>query len=341
MVPELNGNWQLALGLVFLSGVLFLAISLTPLREWLIDAIPLNLKLGIAAGIGLFLALIGLQNAGLVAGYAVNLLKLGDLTEKKALLAIAGFLIIAGLAARKVPGAIIFGVLTVTLAAVWLGLQPRHGIAAAPPSLAPTLLQMDLAGALKLGLVTMVLTLLLVTLLDTAGTLIGVARQAGLLDRQGRLPRLRQALLADSGATMLGAALGTSTTTAYIESAAGVEEGGRTGLTALTVAALFVVSLFLAPLAHTVPPYATAPALLFVACLMATSLGAIAWDEPTEYIPALIVALMIPLSYSIATGIGLGFIAYVALKALAGRFRDINAAVAAIAGAFLLKLIFA
>jgi adenine/guanine/hypoxanthine permease len=232
-------------------------------------------------------------------------------------------------------------VLAVTLAAVWLGFEPLHRIAAAPPSLAPTLLKMDLAGAFQFGLVTMVLTLLLVTLLDTAGTLIGVARQAALLDGEGRLPRLRQALLADSGATMLGAALGTSTTTAYIESAAGVEEGGRTGLTALAVAALFLASLFLAPLAQTVPTYATAPALLFVACLMATSLGAIAWDEPTEYIPALIIALMIPLSYSIATGIGLGFIAYVALKALAGRFREINAASAVMAAAFLLKLIFA
>ena len=230
MVPELGGNWQLALGIVFLSGALFLLISLTPLREWLINAIPLNLKLGIAAGIGLFLALIGLQNAGLVAADATTLVKLGDLTEAKALLAIAGFLAIAGLAARKVPGAIIFGVIAVTLAAVWLGLEPWHGLAAMPPSLAPTFLKMDVAGAFQLGLLTMVLTLLLVMLLDTAGTLIGVARQAGLLDKDGRLPRLRQALLADSGGAMLGAALGTSTTTAYIESAAGVEEGGRTGL---------------------------------------------------------------------------------------------------------------
>jgi AGZA family xanthine/uracil permease-like MFS transporter len=341
MVPELGGNWQLALGIVFISGVLFLIISLTPLREWLINAIPLNLKLGIAAGIGLFLALIGLQNAGLVAGDETTLVKLGDLSDAKVLLAVAGFLAIAGLAARKVPGAIIFGVIAVTLAAVWLGLEPWHGLAATPPSLAPTFLKMDLGGAFRLGLLTMVLTLLLVTLLDTAGTLIGVARQAGLLDENGHLPRLRQALLADSGATMLGAALGTSTTTAYIESAAGVEEGGRTGLTALAVAVLFLASLFLAPLAHTVPTYATAPALLFVACLMATSLGAIHWDDPTEYIPALTIALMIPLSYSIATGIGLGFIAYVALKLMAGRFRDINAASATIAGAFLLKLIFA
>jgi AGZA family xanthine/uracil permease-like MFS transporter len=341
VVPELQGNWQLALALVFVSGVLFFALSLSPLRAWLIDALPMNLKLGIAAGIGLFLALIGLQNAGIVADDPVTLVTLGDLGKPQALLAAAGFLVIAGLAARKVPGGIIIGVLGVTLIAVAFGLEPWHGFAARPPSLAPTFLQMDLAGAFKLGLAVIVLTLLLVTILDTAGTLIGVARQAGFLDAEGRLPRLRQALLADSGAAMLGAALGTSTTTAYIESAAGVEEGGRTGLTALVVAALFILSLFLAPLAETVPLYATAQALIFVACLMAASLGAIKWDDPTEYIPALIIALLMPLSYSIATGIGLGFIAYVVLKALAGRFREINAAVGVIAVAFLLKLIFA
>jgi AGZA family xanthine/uracil permease-like MFS transporter len=341
VVPELQGNWQLALALVFVSGVLFFALSLSPLRAWLIDALPMNLKLGIAAGIGLFLALIGLQNAGIVADDPVTLVTLGDLSKPQALLAAAGFLVIAGLASRKVPGAIIIGVLGVTLIAVAFGLEPWHGFAARPPSLAPTFLKMDLVGTFKLGLVVIVLTLLLVTILDTAGTLIGVARQAGFLDAEGRLPRLRQALLADSGAAMLGAALGTSTTTAYIESAAGVEEGGRTGLTALVVAALFILSLFLAPLAETVPLYATAPALIFVACLMAASLGAIKWDDPTEYIPALIIALLMPLSYSIATGIGLGFIAYVVLKALAGRFREINAAVGVIAVAFLLKLIFA
>ena len=341
VVPELGGNWQLALALVFLSGLLFFALSLSPLRAWLIDAIPMNLKLGIAAGIGLFLALIGLQNAGIVADDPVTLVTLGNLSKPQALLSAAGFLLIAGLASRKVPGAIIIGVLAVTLIAVGLGLEPWHGVAASPPSLAPTFLKLDLGNAFQLGLVIIVLTLLLVTVLDTAGSLIGVARQAGLLDEQGRLPRLRQALLAGSGAAMLGAALGTSTTTVYIESAAGVEEGGRTGLTALAVAGLFLLSLFLAPLAETVPAYATAPALLFVACLMAASLGAIKWDDATEYIPALIIALMMPLSYSIATGIGLGFIAYVALKALAGRVKEVNLAAAVIASAFLLKLIFA
>jgi len=341
MVPELGGNWQLALGVVFLSGLLFLAMSLTPIRAWLIDAIPMNLKLGIAAGIGLFLALVALQNAGVVAADPTTIVTLGDLSRPQALLAAAGFLLIAGLAVRKVPGAIIIGVLAVTLIAVAAGLEPWHGIAAMPPSLAPTFLAMDLSGVFQLGTMVMVLALLLVMILDAAGTLIGVARQAGFLDAEGRLPRLRQALLADSGAASIGAMLGTSTTTAYIESATGVEEGGRTGLTAVAVAVLFLLALFLSPLAHTVPAYATAPAILFVACLMAASLGAIAWEDPTEYIPALIIALMMPLAYSIATGIGLGFIAYVALKALAGRFRDINAAVAVIAAAFLLKLIFA
>ena len=341
VVPELGGNWQLALGCVFVSGVMFLALSLSPLRAWLIDAIPMSLKLGIAAGIGFFLALIALQNAGVVADDPTTLVTLGDLSKPQAWLAAGGFLIIAGLAVRKIPGAIIIGVLAVALAAVALGLEPSHGVVAAPPSLAPTFLKMDVAGVVQLGLVTIVLTLLLVTMLDTAGTLIGVARQAGLLDQDGRLPRLRQALLADSGAAALGAALGTSTNTAYIESAAGVEEGGRTGLAAVTVGLLFLLALFLAPLAQTVPLYATAPALLFVACLMAASLGALSWDDPTDYIPALIIVLMMPLSYSIATGIGLGFIAYVALKARAGRFSEINAAVGVIALAFLLKLIFA
>jgi AGZA family xanthine/uracil permease-like MFS transporter len=341
VVPELGGNWQLALALVFLSGALFFALSLSPLRAWLIDAIPMSLKLGIAAGIGFFLALIALENAGIVADDPATLVTLGDLSKPQAWLAAAGFLLIAGLAVRKVPGAIILGVLAVTIAAVALGLEPWRGLFATPPSLAPTFLEMDLGSAFQLGLVTIVLTLLLVTMLDTAGTLIGVARQARLLDKEGRLPRLRQALLADSGAAMLGAALGTSTNTAYIESAAGVEEGGRTGLTAIFVALFFLLALFLAPLAQTVPLYATAPALLFVAFLMAASLGALSWDDPTDYIPALIIVLIMPLSYSIATGIGLGFIAYVALKALAGRFTEITAAVGVIAACFLLKLIFA
>ena len=210
IVPELGGDWRLALGCVFVSGVLFFLLSLSRLRAWLIDAIPISLKLGIAAGIGFFLALIALQNAGLVAADPATLVTLGDLAKPQAWLAAAGFLIIAGLAIRKIPGAIIFGVLAVTAAALAFGLEPWHGIAARPPSLAPIFFKMDVAGVFQLGLVVIVLTLLLVTILDTAGTLIGVARQAGFLDAEGRLPRARQAFLADSGGAMLGAALGTS-----------------------------------------------------------------------------------------------------------------------------------
>ena len=340
MVPELGGNWQFALGLVFLSGVIFFILSITPAREWLVNAIPMNLKLGIAAGIGLFLALVGFQNAGIITADPSTLMKLGDMGQAQVLLAGAGFMLIAGLATQRIPGAIIIGVLAVTVLAVLIGLQSLEGFAAPPPSLELTLFKMDLAGAFTLASMAMMLALLLVTVLDTAGTLIGVSRQAGLLDEQGRLPRLRPALLADSSATMIGAVLGTSTTTAYIESAAGVEEGGRTGLTAIVVGVLFLLSLFLAPLAKTVPLYATAPALVFVAFLMAKSLGAIEWHDPTEYIPALMIAVLMPLTYSIATGIGLGFIAYVVLKLVAGRYREIDAAVAVIAAAFLLKLAF-
>lgn len=339
VVPQLGGNWQLALGCVFLSGVLFFLISLSPLREWLINAIPTNLKLGIAAGIGLFLAIIGLENAGLVVDHPATLVTLGDLKAPAALLACLGFVVIAGLAARKVPGAIIIGILAVSVIAMASGLQEFKGIVSLPPSLAPTFLQMDIVGALDVGLVTIVFTFMLVDLLDTSGTLIGVARQAGLLDERGRLPRLRQALLADSTATMLGAALGTSTTTSYIESAAGVQEGGRTGLTAVTVAALFLLGLLFSPLAQGIPAYATAPALVFVACLMVTSLRAIDWDEATEYVPALITAVFMPLTYSIATGIGLGFITYVGVKLASGRWRDVNPAVAVIAAAFLVKIV--
>jgi AGZA family xanthine/uracil permease-like MFS transporter len=339
MVPQLGGNWQLALGLVFISGVIFFVLSITPAREWLVNAIPMNLKLGIAAGIGLFLALVGFENAGIVADDPTTLVKLGDVSQAQVLLAAAGFMLIAALAAQRIPGAIIIGVLAVTFLAVIFGLQQFEGFAAPPPSLEPTLFKMDFTGAFTLVSMGLMLALLLVTILDTAGTLIGVSRQAGLLDKDGKLPRLRQALLADSSGAAIGAALGTSTTTAYIESAAGVEEGGRTGLTAVVVALLFLLSLFLAPLAKTVPLYATAPALIFVAFLMAKSLGALDWHEPTDYIPALIIAILMPLTFSIATGIGLGFIAYVVLKLVTGRYREIDIAVAVIAAAFLVKLI--
>jgi AGZA family xanthine/uracil permease-like MFS transporter len=339
VVPLFGGDWRTALGCVFLSGVLFLGLSLSPLREWIINSIPRSLKSAIAAGIGFFLALIGLKNAGVVIADKETLVTLGTFTVP-ALFAVGGFVILAGLEARKVPGAIILSVLGVTALAVGFGYQPFTGIVAAPPSLAPTFLQMNLAGALEAGFVTIVLVFLLVDLLDTTGTLVSVAARANMLDENGKLPRLRKAMVADSTACMIGAALGTSTTTSYIESAAGVDAGGRTGLTAVVVALLFFTSLLLAPLAHAVPIYATAPALVYVACVMARGLADIEWGDITEAVPAVVTAIAIPLTFSIASGIGLGFLSYVGIKLVAGRWREAGGAVAVIAVAFAAKLAF-
>jgi len=337
VVLGMGYTWQVALGAVFISGILFVILSILPVREWIINAIPKSLKMAISAGIGLFLAIIALKNAGIVVDHPVTLVTLGDITSAPALLASAGFLIIVGLSARRVPGAIVISIFLVTGVGVALGVTSPGGVFSMPPSIAPTFLQMDLAGALQVGLVAIVFAFLFVDLFDTAGTLVGVGYRAGMLDEQGRLPRLRRALLADSSATMAGAALGTSTTTAYIESAAGINAGGRTGLTAVTVALLFLLCLFLAPLASTIPAYATAPALLFVACLMARGLAEIDWDDVTDVAPAVVTAVSMPLTFSIATGIGLGFISYAVIKILAGKISEVSVAVIVISCAFVIK----
>ncbi len=327
VVGGMGVPWQVALGAVFLSGTLFLIVSLFRVREWLINAVPMSLKLGIGAGIGLFLGFLGLQGMGIVVRHPATLVTLGPLATPATVLACMGFLLMAGLSARCIPGAIVIGVFAAALAGAPFGLSAWKGIAAAPPSLAPTFLQMDLSGALGLGVATVVLTFFLVDVLDNAGTLIATTHRAGLLRPDGTVPRLRQALLADSGGAMLGAALGTSTVTSYIESASGIQAGGRTGLTALVTAVLFLATLFLAPLATSVPGYATAPALVLVACLMASALRDLAWDDMTEYLPAVVVTIATPLTFSIATGIGLGFITYAAVKLVAGRGREVGGAV--------------
>ena len=340
VVQGMGFTWQQALGAVFLSGCLFILVSLFRLREAIVNAIPRSLKFAISAGIGLFLALIGLKNAGLIAAHPATFLTLGDLHQPGPVLAVIGFFLIVALEQRKVPGAIIVGILAVTVAAVLLGLTPFGGIVAAPPSIAPTFLQMDLSGALNAGLLTVILTFFLVELFDASGTLIGVAHRAGLLDKDGKLPRLKRALLADSTAIAAGAALGTSSTTAYIESAAGTAVGGRTGLTAVTVAVLFLAAIVFAPLAGTVPAYATAPALCYVAVLMLRGLAEIEWDDLTEAAPAVVTAITMPFTFSIAHGIAFGFIAYAAIKLLAGRARELPPMVAAIAVIFVLKFAF-
>jgi AGZA family xanthine/uracil permease-like MFS transporter len=327
VVGGMGVSWQVALGAVFLSGLLFLAVSVLRVREWLVNGIPLSLKLGIAAGIGFFLGLIGLRGMGLVVANPATLVGLGKLSEPSTLLAVAGFLIIAGLSVRRVPGAIVIGILATAALGLPLGLMHFQGIASLPPSLAPTFLQMDIAGALALGIGGIVFTFFLVDLLDNAGTLIATTHRAGLMRPDGSVPRLGQALLADSGGAVLGAALGTSTTCSYIESAAGIQAGGRSGLTALVVAALFLLTLFLAPLATAIPGFATAPALVFVACLMAQALRDLPWEDATDYVPAVITALAMPFTFSIATGIGLGFITHAVLKLAAGRAAEVHGAV--------------
>ena len=331
VVGALGIPWQVALGAVFVSGVVFFAISAVRLREWLIGGIPLSLKLGIAAGIGLFLGLIGLKNLGLVVANPATLVGMGPITTP-VLLGAGGFVLMAALAARRVPGAVVIGILATAAAGIPFGLTQFSGVVALPPSLAPTFLQMDIAGALQLGLLGIVFTFFLVDLLDNAGTLIATTHRAGLMRPDGSVPRLGRALMADSGGAMIGASLGTSTTVSFIESAAGIQQGGRTGLTALTVAGLFLAALFLAPLATAIPAFATAPALVFVACLMAQALKGVDWADETEYLPAMLTVLAMPFTFSIATGIGVGFLAYAGIKLLAGRAGEVHGAVWLLAG---------
>ena len=340
VVAQMGHSWQTALGVVFLSGLIFLALSVLPVREWIVNAIPRTLKMAISAGIGMFLAIIALKSAGIVVASKPTLVQLGDLTTPAAILAILGFFAMIAMDRLKVPGAILIAIIAVTIIAMIGGFQNFGGIASAPPSLAPTFLELDLASALELSLISVVFAFLFVDLFDTAGTLIGVAHRAGLLDENGKLPRLRSALLADSLSTVIGAALGTSTTTSYIESAAGIRAGGRTGLTAIVVAILFLGCLFFAPLAGSVPAYATAPALLFVACMMTRGLSEIDWEDVTEYAPAVVTALAMPLTFSIATGIGMGIITYAAVKLLSGRISDASPAILVLAVAFVLNFIF-
>ena len=333
-------TWQAALGAVFLSGILFIIISALPIRAWLINSIPRNLKLGMAAGIGLFLAFIALKNAGIVVQNPATLVGLGSLIGFAPLMALAGFFAITAMSARGNRSAVIIGMLLVSLVGWLSGEADFVGIVSAPPSVTPVFLQLDIAGALDISMLSVILTLLLVDVFDTAGTLVGVATRAKLVDESGNLPRLGKALLADSSATAVGALMGTSSTTSYIESAAGVESGGRTGLASVVIGLLFLLCLLLAPLAQSIPGYAAAAALLFVSASMAQSLVDIDWPDLTESTPALITAIMMPLSFSIADGIGVGFISYVAIKLLAGRYSEVPVAVFLVALVFVGKFAF-
>ena len=338
VVGSMGYSWQVALGAVFISGFLFFMLSIFRIREWIINSIPMPLRSAIAAGIGLFLALIALKSAGIVVDNPATLVGAGDMTQPGPLLAALGFMLIVALAYRRVTGAVMIGILVITGISLLLGLSQTTGFVSTPPSLAPTFLELDIRGALDVGLVAVIFAFLFVDLFDTSGTLIGVAQKADLVDKDGKLPRLGRALMADSTATMFGSLLGTSTTTSYVESAAGTAVGGRTGLTACVVAALFLLSLFLSPLAGAVPAFATAPALFFVAVLMTSGLVQVNWEDLTEAAPVVVTALMMPLTFSIANGIALGFITWTAIKLLSGRWRDLNPSLYVLSALFIVKL---
>ncbi|GAB7539158.1 NCS2 family permease [Burkholderia sp. 22PA0106] len=336
VVKGMGFTWEAALGAVFISGCLFLIVTLLRVREAIINGIPKTLRVAITAGIGLFLGIISLKTAGVITGSPATLVTLGNLHEPTTLLAIVGFFVIVTLDALRVRGAILIGIVAVTVLSFFFGGNQFHGIFSAPPSISPTLFKLDIKAALSTGVINVILVFFLVELFDATGTLMGVANRAGLLVN-GKMHRLNKALLADSTAIVAGSLLGTSSTTAYIESASGVQAGGRTGMTAVTVAVLFLACLFIAPLAGVVPAYATAPALLYVSCLMLRDMVDVPWDDATEAVPAALTALLMPFTYSIANGVAFGFIAYAGLKLLTGRAKQVKPVVWIIAVVFLFR----
>lgn len=340
VVLGMGHTWQAALGAVFLSGIIFLLLSLFKVREWIINAIPRVLKLGIATGIGSFLALIALKNSGIIVAHPATFVSLGNLSEFTPLMSVIGFFVIAALTARGVKGGVLFAILAMTLIGIGFGDIEYAGIMSMPPSLAPTFLQMDLSAALELSMLSVVFAFLFVDLFDTSGTLIAVTQKAKLIDEDGNIPRLGKALSSDSVATLTGAALGTSTTTSYIESAAGVSEGGRTGLTAVCVGVLFLLSIFFAPLAGMIPVYATSGALFYVAILMLFNLQNVDWSDITEAAPVTVVLLFTPLTFSIAHGISLAFITYAFTKLLCGKRDEVSLSVWILTVLFIAKIAF-
>ena len=340
VVGEMGYSWEIALGAVFIAGILFFIISVTNLRSWMISSIPMNLRIAMGAGVGLFIGIIGLKSGGIIITNDATLLSLGDISKIEPLLAALGFLIIADLSIRKIPGAIIIGILIITMIAIAADLIKFNGVISSPPSIAPTLLKLDILGALNIGMLTVIMSFLFVNLFDTTGTLVGVATRANLLDENGEAENLDKALKADSGASIFGTFFGCSPVTSYVESSAGVEAGGRTGLTAVIVGFLFILSMFLSPLASIIPAYATAGALIYVAILMLGGIEKLNWNTVTELLPALIILIMIPLTFSIADGIALGFLSYVVLKITNGELKNISSAAWFLTLIFISKFIF-
>ena len=340
VVQKLGYSWQVGMGAIFLGSVGLFLLTLLKIRYWFMASIPHGLRVGIGAGIGLFIALIGFKNMGIVVPNADTLVALGNLHDPKVLLGVLGFFVIVILSAKDIHSGVLISIALITgLALIFDPTVAFHGIVSMPPSLASVVGQVDVAGAFDLGLLGIIFSFLLVNLFDSSGTLIAVTTKAGFADKQGRFPRMKQALFVDSTAAMAGSLMGTSAVSTYIESGSGVSVGGRTGLTAVVVGVLFLLTIFFSPLASVVPAYATAGALVFVGILMASSLIEVKWDDLPEATPAFITTAMMPFTYSITEGIAFGFISYCVMKACTGRFKEINPSIAMVSILFLIKFV--
>ena len=332
-------SWQFALTAILLEGLVFILLTVTNVREAIVNAIPLSLRNAIGAGIGLFIAFIGLESAGVVVANDSTLVTLGDITSGSALLALIGLVITGFMFMRNTPGAILIGILTTMLIGIPMGVTEFKGVVSHPESIAPIFCQFELDKIFTLDMVVVVFTFLFIDMFDTVGTLVGVCSKANLIDDKGNIKRIKQAFMADAIATTAGAMLGASTTTTYVESAAGVAQGGRSGLTALAVAGCFAVAMFFSPLFLSIPAAATAPALIIVGLLMLESIVKIPFDDFTESIPAFVCIIMMPMSYSISNGILLGMIAYVLMNVVSGNYKKITPAMYILAVLFILKFV--
>ncbi len=340
VVQAMGLPWQVGMGAIFWGAVGLLLLTIFRVRYWMIANIPVSLRVGITSGIGLFIGMMGLKNAGVIVANPETLVSIGNLTSHSVLLGVLGFFIIAILASRNIHAAVLVSIIVTTLLGWMMGDVHYNGIVSAPPSVTSVVGHVDLAGSFNLGLAGVIFSFILVNLFDSSGTLIGVTDKAGLADAKGKFPRMKQALFVDSISSVTGAFVGTSSVTAYIESSSGVSVGGRTGLTAVVVGILFLLVIFLSPLAGMVPPYAAAGALIYVGVLMTSSLARVNWQDLAESVPAFITAVMMPFSFSITEGIALGFISYCVMKIGTGRLRDLSPCVVIVALLFVLKIVF-
>ncbi|MBG2711900.1 NCS2 family permease [Proteus sp. DFP240708] len=339
VVGAMGYSWEVAMGAIFWGAVGLFLLTLFRIRYWIIAHIPLSLRVGITSGIGLFIAMMGLKNSGIIIPNNDTIVTIGNFASHNVLLGALGFFIIAILAARNIHAAILISIVITTVIGLLLGDVQYQGIFAMPPSITTVVGKVDIVGALDIGLSGVIFAFMLVNLFDSSGTLIGVTDKAGLTDDKGKFPRMKQALYVDSLSSVAGSAMGTSSVTAFIESTSGVSVGGRTGLTAVVVGILFLLAIFLSPLAGMVPSYATAGALIYVGVLMTSSLTRVKWDDLTESVPAFITAVMMPFSFSITEGIALGFIAYCVMKIGTFRWKEINLCVVIVSLLFILKIL--